>query len=293
MVRLSVLIVLGAVSGIALAQDRDKDGNLERPTACEFRAYYLDHDNKPCDTKDVSAAVVFENREGKNQKYPMTLVQSHEKSGKTPACHYFNLAGTDYRFATVVTCSDASVPGGNTHSDKPFLKPLPVIINPEGKTTLEKGEVSLADCAYFKVYLNKDDIEAIDKANYTDVSVVWTIHKNVIASKCYSCLHGRAMGAPCSRISADLKTLESQVSANEMDQAKVTMARIRENVAALPKSAATEKTHGDCANCCKDLDHAVNAGDKEKSLKEIHKLEAKCEACDSACEADAKPDHKK
>lgn len=292
MVRVSVLVVLGALSGIALAQDRDGDGKLDRPTACEIRAYYLDRDNKPSDTKDVSAVVVFENREGKTRKYPMTLVKSTDTSGKTPVVQHFKIEGTDYRFATVVTCTDASEPGG-TQSSKPFIKPLPVIITPEGKDTPDKGEVALDKASYFKAYLNRQDIEAIDLGKYTDVSIVWTIHKNVVTSKCYTCVNGRPGGGPGSRINADLKTLESQISANEMDQAKVTMARIRESVQALPKSAATEKAREDCASCCKDLDKAVTAGDKEKSLKELRKLQAKCQDCDAACEADAKPDPKK
>ena len=293
MVRLSVLMILGAVSGLAWAQDGDKDASAERPTACEIRVYYLDHDDKPGDTKNVNAVVVFENQEGKSEKYPMTLVNPASPSGKTPYCQFFKIEGTDYRFAIVATCSDASEPGGNSHSEKPFLKPLPIVITPEGKTTLEKGEVSLADCAYFKLYLNKLDIEAIDRAHYTDVSVEFTVHKNVTKTRCYSCACGRPTAAPCSRIRADLKTLESQITAKEMDQAQQTMTRIRENVATLPACPATEKAREDCSACCKELGRAVDAGDKEKALKEIRKLEAKCETCDSAAESEAKPVPKK
>jgi len=273
MAKLSVGILLCAVSSLGLAQDQ-KDPE-KAATACEIRAYYLDKDNNPCDAKDVKASVIFETADGrKSRSYPMTLVKPSQAVGKSPSARHFRLEGTDYRFAVATLCTDATPPGGNTHIGKPFLKPLPVVIEPQGQ-----NEPALDGASYFKATLNQNEIQALQKGEYSDVYVVFTVYDKERKTKCFSCGEDASADPACARVAADLKTLETQIQAGEMDKAKITMARVRESVAALPATTGTEKARQDCATCCKELDQAIGSGDKEKSLKEIKKLEARCQAC--------------
>jgi len=279
MSKLTVGILLCAASSLALAQDRNDPD--KSPTACEIRAYYLDKDGKPSDTKDVKASVIFESADGrKSRSYPMTLVKPAEGAGKAPTARHFRLEGTDYRLAVATLCTDATPPGGTPNTGKPFLKPLPVPIEPEARGDVESRDAALAGASYFKATLNQNEIQAIDKGGYSDGYVVFTVYDKERKTKCFSCGEGVSAADPtCARVAADLKTLETQVQAGEMDKAKVTMARVRESVATMPATAGTEKARQDCAACCKDLDQAISSGDKEKALKEIKKLEARCQAC--------------
>jgi hypothetical protein len=273
MTKLSVGILLCAASSLALAQDRPDPEKAA--TACEIRAYYLDKDDKPCDAKDVKASVIFETADGKKSRsYPMMLVKPAQAVGKSPNARHFRLEGTDYRFAVATLCTDATPPGGNTHIGKPFLKPLPIVVEPEGQK-----DSALDGAPYFKANLNQNEIQALQKGDYSDVYVVFTVYDKERKTKCFTCGESTSADPACARIAADLKTLETQVQAGEMDKAKVTMARVREAVAGLPATAGTEKARQDCAACCKELDQAIGSGDKEKALKEIKKLEARCEAC--------------
>jgi len=291
MTKLSIGILLCAASGLGLAQDRNDPDKAA--TACEIRAYYLDKDDKPCDAKDVKASVLFETPDGrKSRSYPMTLVKPSEAAGKAPVARHFRLEGTDYRFAVATLCTDATPPGGNTHIDKPFLKPLPVVIEPEARGEGAPRDAALANAPYFKAYLNQNEIQALQKGEYSDVYVVFTVYDKERKTKCFDCGEVGSADPACARVAADLKTLETQVQAGEMDKAKVTMARVREAVASMPATAGTEKARQDCAACCKELDHAIGSGDKEKALKEIKKLEARCQAC-MAPPPDATPEKKK
>jgi len=272
MTKLRVGILLCAASSLGLAQDRPDPEKVA--TACEIRAYYLDKDDKPCEAKDVKASVIFETADGrKSRSYPMTLVKPAQPVGKSPSTRRFRLEGTDYRFAVATLCTDALPPGGNSFINKPFLKPLPVV-QPEGQS-----EPALDGASYFKATLSQNEIQALQKGDYSDVYVVFTVYDKERKTKCFNCGESMSVDPACARIAADLKTLETQVEAGENDKAKVTMARVREAVATLPATAGTEKARQDCASCCKELDQAIGSGDKEKSLKEIRKLEARCQAC--------------
>lgn len=257
-------------------QPNKRDPNL--PTACEIRAYYLDKDGHPAEAKDVKANVVFESPEGKTRSYPMTWTLPKEEE-KVPGCRRYAVNGTDYRFAVCATYSDASVPGGTTHYDKPFLKDLPVPIQPEAATEEQKND-PLAKSGYYRTYLSKHEIEEIADGPYTDVSVIFTIRGDQRKTKCFSCREGVAV-APAARVSDDLKKLEKQVEAGEWDKAKTTVVAVRQNVDALPSCPGDANAKNDCVSCCKDLESAVKAEKKDKALKEIHKLQSKCDVCDA------------
>jgi hypothetical protein len=221
----------------------------------------------------------------------MTLVKSAEAAGKAPTARHFRLEGTDYRFAVATLCTDATPPGGNTHIGKPFLKPLPVVVEPEPREEAAPRDSALAGASYFKATLNQNEIQAIQKGDYSDVYVVFTVYDKERKTKCFACGEGGAADPTCTRVMADLKTLETQVQAGEMDKAKVTMARVREAVATMPATTGTEKARQACAACCKELDQAIGSGDKATALKEIKKLEARCQAC-AAPPPDATPGKK-
>lgn len=249
------------------------------PTAAEIRAYYLDKDGRPAEAKDVKASLVFESPEGKTRAYPMTWTAAKEDE-KIPAYRQYGINGTDYRFAVCATYTDASVPGGTTHYDKPFLRDLPVPVEPERKVDVdEPKEPPFAKSGYFRTYLNKHEIDAIADGPYTDVSVLFTIRGDQRKTKCFSCREGVMTSS--SKVSDDLKTLEKQIEAGEWDKAKVTMSRVKQNVDAMPASPADNRVKDDCATCCKELESAVNAEKKDKALKELHKLQLKCESCDA------------
>ncbi|HZE96808.1 MAG TPA: hypothetical protein VE981_07265 [Planctomycetota bacterium] len=289
--RLIALCLLAALPASVPAQEKkDKESVQPLPTACEIRAYFLDKDDKACDATDVKATVVFDSSDGKTRSYPMAYTRPKEGREAAPDCRYFAVEKTDYHFGVYATCTDSSVPGGNTHYDKPFLKPLAVPLEPDPKSEPDKRSAALASCGYYRAYLNQQDIKDLAAGQYSDVSIVWTIRSENRKTKCYSCSSG-SIEAPCNRISDDLRTLEKQVQADEMDQAKETLARIRTDVDALPAAAGNEKAKADCSACFKDLETAINAGKKDKALKEIHKLQAKCEACE-ANPSESKPSKK-
>lgn len=259
------------------AQPNKRDPNM--PTACEIRAYYLDKDGRPSEAKDVKASVVFESPDGKTRAYPMTWTPAKE-GDKLPACRQYLINGTDYRFAVCATYSDASTPGGTSHYDKPFLKDLPVPIEPDRKADAEERKDNpLAGSGYFRAFLNKQEIDHIADGPYTDVSVIFTIRGDQRKTKVFNCHQGVAV-APTARVTDDLKVLEKQIQAGEWDKAKATMAGIRQNVDAIPSSGADNRMKDDCTAACKDLDAAVSAEKKDKALKELHRLMGKCESCD-------------
>lgn len=268
---LIALTLLAAQEG----QPNKRDPSL--PTACEIRAYYLDKDGHPTEAKDIKANVVFESPEGKTRSYPMTWTTAREDE-KVPACRFYRVNGTDYRFGVCATYSDASTPGGTSHYDKPFLRDLNVPIEPETQRDPEKRD-PLAGQGYFRTYLNKHEIDEIADGPYTDVSVIFNIRGDNRKTKCFSCRQGVAV-APTTRVTDDLKVLEKQVEAGEWDKAKTTVTQVRQNCDAIPSSASDNRMKDDCVSICKDLESAVNAEKKDKALKEIHKLQGKCQACD-------------
>lgn len=255
-----------------------RDPNL--PTACEIRAYYLDKDGRPAEAKDVKASVVFESPDGKNRSYPMTWTPAKEGE-KVPAVRYYNINGTDYRFAVCANYTDASTPGGTSHYDKPFLKDLPVPIEPDRKVDPEERKDNpLSKSGYYRAYLNKHEIDEIAAGPYTDVSVIFTIRGDQRKTKVFNCREGVVV-APTARVTDDLKVLEKQVEAGEWDKAKTTVTRVRESCDAMPSSPSDNRAKEDCVAISKDLESAVKSEKKDKALKEIQKLKAKCEACDA------------
>jgi len=142
MIKLSPLLFLAAAGFLVQAQETRKPATL--PTACEIRAYYLDKDGKPADTSDVKATLVFETKDGKSTRtYPMTLTTADKEKPAVPRCRFLTINGSPYRMAVGAFCTDASIPGGNTHYDKPFLRSLPVIIEPEPKEDPDKRDAAL------------------------------------------------------------------------------------------------------------------------------------------------------
>jgi hypothetical protein len=240
------------------------------PSAVEIRAYYLDKDYHACDTRDVKAGVVFEAPNGKMRAYDMTLTEPKDTGEKPPVCRYYDVTGTDYHFAVVAAYSDAT-PGGNTHYDKPWLKDLPQVIEPETKADPEKRDQALVRCWYFKIQLGRHDIEEIAKGPYTDVSIVFKIRGDARKSKAYSC------NVKTPALQGDLKAVEGHIQAGEWDKAKSGVVRIKESLNAFPAAAKAE-----CVSCCNDLEKAISAENKDKALKEIHALQSKCEGCDEA-----------
>lgn len=271
---LTLSLAVLAVSPV-LAQEKK---NPDLPTACEIRAYYLDKDGKPADPSDVKAAVIFETKDGKSRTYPMTLTEPKEKA-EVPPCRYLPIEGTPYRMAVGSICTDASVPGGNTHYDKPFLKPLPVVIEPADRTAPEQKEASLVHTPYFRAYLNEQALQELTAVPYTDASIQFKVRNETHKTKCFTTSNG-VPGTVCSRVGDDLKTLEKQLQANDMASAKATMARLKDNVGAIPANTANENARKGAAECCQKLDAAVQAGNREKALAEIQKLREHCEKCD-------------
>lgn len=290
MVRFVALALAAAVVAPALAQDKKVSG---LPTACEIRAYYLDKDGKPVDPSDVKAAVIFETKDGKSKTYPMTLTKPAEKA-EVPPARYLNIDGTTYRMAVGTICTDASVPGGNTHYDKPFLKPLPVPIEPDAKPDTEKRDASLTEASYFRAYLNEQAIQELAATPYTDAFIQFTIRNEVRKTRCFTTSTGvpNAVGA---KMGQDLQTLEKQVQANDMSAAKATMARIKDSVSGVPANAANERAHKEASDSCRKLEAAVQAGNRDAALAEIAKLKehcAKCDDCADPSDKGAKPEKK-
>lgn len=291
MTRLSMLALVLAAAPLAQAQDAGKKADL--PSACEVRAYYLDKDGKPVDASDVKADLLFETKDGKSRTYPMTLTQPKDKA-ELPAFRHLAIEGSPYRMAVGTVCTHASAPGGTSAYDKPFLKPLPVPVEPEKRGDVDKRDEVLTKAPYFRAYLNEQAIQDLAAVPYTDASIQFTTRNEVRKTKAFTCAAGVPTTA-CARVGDELKTLEKQIQAKDMTAAKATMARIREQVASIPSTAANEKARKDTEACCKELDSAVQAGNHEKALIEIRKLKESCEKCDECMdpsEKESKPGKK-
>jgi len=290
MTKLTALAFLAAIASIALAQERKKSSDL--PTACEVRAYYLDKDGKPADPSDVKAALIFETKDGKSRTYPMTLTQPKDKQAELPPLRHFSVDGTPYKMAVVAIYSDASVPGGHTHYDKPWLQPLPVVVDPDQKRDVEKRDADkhdpvVADAPYFKTYLNEQAISELASVPYTEASIQFTHRNEIHKTKCFTCTGG-VPGSACAMISDDLKLLEKQLQANDMAGAKATMSRIKSGVDAIPSTKDTEAARKDASAATRDLDAAVQSGNREKALTEIARLKEKCQKCDECIDPQEK-----
>lgn len=286
MVRCSTLLLLAALAAPVLAQDR-KPADSKLPSACEIRAYYLDKDGKPTDASDVKAALIFETKDGKTRSYPMTWTEPKDKDADAPVCRYYPLEGTAYRMAVGAFCTDASAPGGNAAYDKPFLKPLPVPIAPEPKVDPDKRDKALTGAGYFRAYLSEQAISELASVPYTDGSIQFTVRGDKKKIHCFTC-EGGVPASPCARVSDDLNVLERQLQDNDLENAKVTMARIRSHVLAIPETKANEAARKDTADCCKNLAAAIEAGKRDKALAEVKKLREQCEKCGDVPEKDSK-----
>ncbi len=278
MIRLSALLLVVATATAALGQETKKPSNL--PSACEIRAYYLDKDGKPADPSDVKAALIFETKEGKTRSYPMTLTApDKDKATDVPRCRHLDIDGTSYKMAVGAFCTDASTPGGNTHYGKPFLKPLPVVIEPDPKQDPDKRDTALSTAPYFKTVLNEQMIADLASVPYTDASIQFTIRGEGRKTRCFTCTNGTP-GTPRDRVSEELSTLDKQVQSKDWDGAKGTMIRIHDTMDAFPASKANESAKKEAATCCKDLDAAVQAQNRDKALAEIKRLREKCDKCE-------------
>ena len=287
MIRLTALVLAALVAAPVLAQETPKKKSADLPTACEIRAYYLDKDGKPTDPSDVKAAVIFETKDGKSRTYPMTLTEPSKEKADVPPCRFLPVEGTSYRMAVGTICTDASAPGGNAQYDKPFLKPLPVVIEPADRTNPEKPESAFTKTPYFRAYLNEQAIEELTAVPYTDAFIQFKIRNEVHKTKCFTTVTGVPATAS-GLVEGDLKLLEKQLQANDMSSAKATMARIKENVGAIPANTANESARKEASACCQKLDAAVQSGDREKALVEIRKLREQCEKCDECMDPSEK-----
>ena len=271
------LLLLAVLATPAFAQER-KPADSKLPTACEIRAYYLDKDGKPADPSDVKAALIFETKAGKTRTVPMTWTEAKDKDVEAPTCRHFPIEGTSYRMAVGTYCTHASAPAGNSAYDKPFLKPLPVTIDPEPKIDPDKRDKALTGAGYFRAYLNEDTISELAAVPYEDASIQFTIRGEGKKTRCFTC-EGGVPTSPCARVHEDLNVLERQLQAGETENAKVTMTRIKTNVIAVPETKTNESARKETAACCKELDEAVQAGKTGKALTELHKLREKCDKC--------------
>jgi hypothetical protein len=286
MIRCTSFLLLAVLAAPALAQER-KPADSKLPTACEIRAYYLDKDGKPTAASDVKAALIFETKDGKTKSYPMTWTEAKEKDTEAPICRHFPIEGTTYRMAVGTFCTHASAPGGNSAYDKPFLKPIDVPITPEPNIDPDKRDKALTGAGYFRAYLNEQTISELAEVPYTDASIQFTIRGEGKKTRCFTC-EGGVPTSPCARVHEDLNVLERQLQANELENAKVTMARIRSNVIAVPETKTNEAARKDTAACCKELDSAVMSGKTGKALAELQKLREKCDKCYEPSEKDSK-----
>jgi hypothetical protein len=286
MIRLTALLFLASAATLAVGQETKKSSNL--PSACEIRAYYLDKDGKPADPSDVKAALIFETKDGKTKSYPMTLTApDKDKPTDVPRCRHLDIDGTSYKMAVGAFCTDASTPGGNTHYGKPFLKPLPAVIEPDPKQEPDKRDTALSAAPYFKTVLNEQTIADLASVPYTDASVQFTIRGEGRKTRCFTCVNGTP-GAPRDRVMEELDTLEKQVQAKDWDGAKGTMIRIHDTMNAFPAGKANESARKDAATCCKDLDAAVQAQNRDKALAEIKRLREKCDKCGDSIDSQDK-----
>ena len=284
--RCTPLLLLAVLATPVFAQDR-KPADSKLPTACEIRAYYLDKDGKPADPSDVKASLIFETKDGKTRSYPMTWTEAKDKDVDAPTVRFFPIQGTPYRMAVGTFCTHASAPTGNSAYDKPFLKPLPVLIEPEPKLDPDKHDKALMGAGYFRAYLNEATISELADVPYTDASIQFDIRGEGKKTRCFTC-EGGVPTSPCARVHEDLDVLERQLQSNELENAKVTMARIRSNVSAVPENKTNEAARKETAACCKELDTAVQSGKTGKALAELQKLREKCDKCAEPMEKDSK-----
>jgi len=294
MMRLSSVLFLAAAGLLVQAQETPKQSS-DLPTACEIRAYYLDKDGKPADTSDVKAALIFETQDGKTRTYPMTLTPADQEKPAVPRCRFLTIEKSPYRMAAGAFCTDASVPGGHTHYGKTFLRPLPVHIEPEPKENPDKRDAALVGAPYFKALLNEQAISDLASVPFTDASIQWSVRGDVYKVHCFTCSNG-APGTPCDRVQEELSILERQLQAKDFDGAKGTMTRLHDSLDALPSTKANETAKKEAAVCCKDLDNAVQAGNRDKALAEVRKLREKCDKCEECIDPqdkDSRRDHKK
>jgi len=293
MIRLSSVLFLAAAGLLVQAQETPKSSDL--PTACEIRAYYLDKDGKPADTSDVKAALIFETKDGKTRTYPMTLTPADQEKPAVPRCRFLTIEKSPYRMATGAFCTDASVPGGHTHYGKTFLRPLPVHIEPEPKEHPDKRDAALVGAPYFKAFLNEQAISDLASVPFTDASIQWTVRGEVFKVHSFTCSNGTP-GTPCDRVQEELSILERQLEAKDFDGAKGTMTRLHDSLDALPSTKANETSKKEAVVCCKDLDNAVQAGNRDKALTEVRKLREKCDKCEECIDPqdkDSRRDNKK
>ncbi|HVR82963.1 MAG TPA: hypothetical protein VMU54_01545 [Planctomycetota bacterium] len=270
------LLTVAATLSLAQAQDK-KSANL--PTACEIRAYYLDKEGKPADVSGVKADVLFETQDGRSRTYPMTLIRPDpEKPSDVPRCRHLTIEGTPYKLAIGAFCTDASAPGGHTHYAKPFLRPLPVVIEPDPKQEPDKRDAALSNAPYFRIYLNEQTISELASVPYTNASIRFTTRGDVRTVLCFTC-SGGTPGTPCDRVSDELSTLERQIQASDLDGARGTMTRIRDAMEEIPATPENETARKEAAICCKDLDSAVQSGNRDTALARIRKLRERCEKC--------------
>ena len=284
MIRCSTLLLLAVLAAPAIGQDR-KPADSKLPSACEIRAYYLDKDGKPSDPSDVKATLIFETKDGKTRSYPMTWTPAKDKDADAPPCRYYPVEGTAYRMAVGAFCTDASAPGGNAAYDKTFLKPLPVLIEADPKVDPDKRDKALTGAGYFRAYLNEQVITELGDVPYTDGFIQFNIRGEGKKIRCFTC-EGGVPVSPCGRVSDDLTVLERQLQANELENAKVTMARIRGHVGTIPETKTSARK--DTMECCKNLDAAVQEGKVGKALTELQKMREKCDKCSEPSEKEPK-----
>jgi hypothetical protein len=181
-------LFVGLLAGLAWSQEERQADPTDLPTACELRAYLLDADRKPCDLKEVKGAwIVFSTEDGKKRRYPMTLATPSEKEPKDVAWDVKEIDGTPYRIGVLTACTWQSVPGGNTHHGKDFIRPARLKVTPERRTEDEPKSEPLPNCPYYKVYLDQKEIQDLKRTPYTDVFVVFRIKDDEKETKCFSC----------------------------------------------------------------------------------------------------------